>query len=1085
MKQRSPCLPAALCAWLLSVCPLCADDPAPLLQRGPYLQMPTPTAITVCWRTDIPGKGRVRYGTAQNELTEVLGKQDPAADHELRLTKLTPATRYYYQVETGGAILAAGDTCHFVTPPPDGSGSPVRFWVLGDCGTASEAQRQVRDAFAPLHAQRRADFWLMLGDNAYYSGTDEQYQAAVFDMYPEYLRQLPLWSCIGNHETYGGADKSGKYAYDNIFVFPTAGECGGVASGTERYYSWNYANIHFVSLDAMTADRSSVGPMANWLRADLEANIQPWVIAFWHHPPYSRGSHYSDFELELIEMRANILPILESYGVDLVLCGHSHVYERSYLLDGHYGLSPELTGANKIGPGSGREDGDGAYYKTGAGMAPHEGAVYVTAGSSGQAGGGSLDHPAHFIAMSRLGSLVVDVAGARMDVKFLREAAVPGAVPVFDDYFTIIKGVAPPPPPALVRGPYLQMAAPTAMSVCWRTDTAATGRVRFGTSAGAFTGIVDETGGVRTEHSVRLSGLTPGTKYYYTVQSRGFPMAGGPEFFFTTPPAPGSHGPVRIWTLGDPGTNSPAQFAVRDAFRAVHAEKPADLWLLLGDNAYGAGTDAEYQQALFDVYKPWLQQVPLWSCIGNHETYGDFVDGRYAWDNIFEFPTAAECGGVASGTERYYSWDCANIHFVALDSMTSSRAADGAMANWLRADLEANSLPWTISFWHHPPYTKGTHDSDFEVELIEMRENILPILEDYGADLVLCGHSHVYERSFLLDRHYATSDTLTPANLLNAGDGREDGDGLYVKSATGAAPHQGAVYVVAGCSGQLGGGLLNHPAHFLSLAQLGSLVIDVTDMRMDVRFLRENFEPDRLEPAFDDYFSILKGGPPPPVAPTGLSVLPLDSTRSLLHWESNPEAAERSKIRLSEGGIDYNTLAELPHGVTGYTLQNLAPGTSYHVKVETTNIAGSAVSEPFNFTQAANPPPVTAVEHWRFSYWGSITAAGEQNDTADYDRDGVVNVLEYALGSSPRNSSAVPAFHALLTPEGRLSLTFPRQAAPDITYAVEFAGALVPGLWEAAFTSTGANNVIGPVTVVDPKDPPGPRRFVRLKVTLE
>ena len=53
---------------------------------------------------------------------------------------------------------------------------------------------------------------------------------------------------------------------------PTGGECGGIASGTERYYSFDYGSIHFVCLDAMTSDRLVTGPMCAWLRADLDAN---------------------------------------------------------------------------------------------------------------------------------------------------------------------------------------------------------------------------------------------------------------------------------------------------------------------------------------------------------------------------------------------------------------------------------------------------------------------------------------------------------------------------------------------------------------------------------------------------------------------------------------------------------------------------------------------------------------------------------------------------------------------------------------------------------------------------------------------
>ena len=79
--------------------------------------------------------------------------------------------------------------------------------------------------------------------------------------------------------------------------------------------------------------------MYNWLENDLLNTTQDWIVAFWHHPPYSKGSHNSDSESYLIDMRENFLPLLEENGVDLVLSGHSHSYERSYFLNGHYGNS--------------------------------------------------------------------------------------------------------------------------------------------------------------------------------------------------------------------------------------------------------------------------------------------------------------------------------------------------------------------------------------------------------------------------------------------------------------------------------------------------------------------------------------------------------------------------------------------------------------------------------------------------------------------------------------------------------------------------------------------------------------------------
>jgi len=643
--------------------------------------------------------------------------------------------------------------------------------------------------------------------------------------------------------------------------------------------------------------------------------------------------------------------------------------------------------------------------------------------------------------------------------------------------------VVPAQAPVRQRGPYLQMASPTAITVCWRTDLAGTGRVRCGTDAAALD-LVFDAAAPATDHAVRLTGLVPATRYYYAVEVDGTALAGGAAFHFITPPPDGSAAPIRLWVLGDSGTRSQEQRAVRDAFLPVHAEKPAGLWLMLGDNAYGTGTDEEYQGAVFEMYHPWLQQIPLWSCIGNHETYHNASgDGRFAFDRIFHFPAGGECGGVASGTERYFSWHYGNIHFIALDSQTSDRSADGPMAQWLRADLQANTLPWVIVCWHHPPYTKGSHDSDFEFELVEMRENILPILEHYGVDLVLCGHSHSYERSYLLDGHYGDSTTLRAQHLLNDGNGRLDGDGAYRKSSAGQAPHEGAVYVVAGSSGQTSGGALNHPAHFLSLDELGSLVIDVQGGRLDVRFLREDFSG-LAPPRYDDRFTILKGGAAPPVAASGLTTLPAGPDRAVLHWKDHSAGEESYEVLLAVAGDRFAPVAALPPDTTGCLLMPLTHGVSYSVKVIAASAAGSAESPPHSFVHDAGAPPLSPAEQWRFRQWGDRTPAGERAPEADPDGDEHVNLLEYALGSSPRSAGSRPALAASRDAAGRLCLTFPRVADPQLTYQVEFASTPAPESWAAAWSSTGPDNSAGPVTVSDPALPPGSKRFVRLRVTL-
>ena len=422
---------------------LIGSDGSASVTRGPYLQIGTPNSTIVRWRTNVATDSRVSFGATQGSLTSVADDATQTTEHEVLVTGLSPATKYFYSVGSTTQTLAGNDANHFfVTSPVAGTAAPTRIWVLGDSGTANANAQAVSSAYLSFTGSTHTNLWLMLGDNAYETGTDSEYQAAVFDMYPTILRKSVLWPTLGNHDTAQSANPPASLPYFAMFTLPTNAQAGGMASGTEKYYSFDYGNIHFICLDSMTSDRSSTGPMATWLRADLASSTRQWTIAFWHHPAYTKGSHDSDTELNLVEMRQTFLPILEEAGVDLVLAGHSHSYERSYLIDGHYGVSSTFTNAMKKDGGSGRADGTGAYTKPTFGPGMHEGAVYAVAGSSGQISGGLLNHPAMFISLNNLGSMVLDINGDTLDAKFLRENG------TISDYFRIVKGVAVPLPPA-------------------------------------------------------------------------------------------------------------------------------------------------------------------------------------------------------------------------------------------------------------------------------------------------------------------------------------------------------------------------------------------------------------------------------------------------------------------------------------------------------------------------------------------------------------------------------------------------------------------------------------------------------------
>ena len=450
-----------------------------------------------------------------------------------------------------------------------------------------------------------------------------------------------------------------------------------------------------------------------------------------------------------------------------------------------------------------------------------------------------------------------------------------------------------PPPPGFgrpIRGPYLQMAGPSNIVVRWRTTRATDTVVCYGTNLDHLDLSVSNAT-LTTEHELQLTFLQPETKYYYAVGGNGVLTSNQADTYFITAPPIGSNRPTRVWFISDYGYPEHGEYAVRDSYLTnIAALKPAEVWLTGGDNDQHDGSDANDQFSIFEAYASLLRHTPIWPALGNHDGYTASDPGPYPYFDNFSLPTQGEAGGLPSGSEHYFSFDYGDVHFVLLDSIAPELSAslDSPMLGWLRADLAQTAQRWIIAYWHGPPYTKGSHDSDgawdLSARMIQMRENVLPILEANGVDLVLGGHSHVYERSYLLHGHYDYSWNFSPTNLINAGDGRPDGDGAYRQR-----EGQGTVYVVAATGGGPGPFAYGaHPAHRVRIpSQLGSCVLDITSNRLDYQFVSETG-------VALDRFTLLKDAPRPPWHLTGVRRSPEDIT---LEWTAVPGQCYRVEWR--------------------------------------------------------------------------------------------------------------------------------------------------------------------------------------------
>ena len=407
--------------------------------REPYLQMMSSNAVTLRWQSENKFVGVVRYGITPGQLNKIQREAVSDEEHEIRLRDLKPATKYFYSVGDGNKESFKGQAFWFKTSPEiktsQTNNEPVRFWVTGDQGYPNIIQDQVRDAMLgwikqnprSINNSSAIDFWLTTGDNAYRSGSNEQFQAGFFEPYKSILRNTPVWPIYGNHD-------ARRWVFFDLFTFPTKAESGGVASGSEHYYSFDYANIHFVILDSEGSELDVDGEMLNWLKRDLKETKQQWLITFLHHPPYTKGSHNSDNKWDssgrLFTVRENILPLLEEAGVDLVLSGHSHMYERSDLINCHYDVSSTFTTAMVRDKSK-----ENKYTKKENNISANSGTIYTVIGSSSKVDHGPLDHPAMPYALQEAGSMIFDVKQNKLKAYFINKS---GQV---KDRFEIIKGV--------------------------------------------------------------------------------------------------------------------------------------------------------------------------------------------------------------------------------------------------------------------------------------------------------------------------------------------------------------------------------------------------------------------------------------------------------------------------------------------------------------------------------------------------------------------------------------------------------------------------------------------------------------------
>jgi hypothetical protein len=288
-------------ASLASAPPESAADPAILVL--PYLQLPTPTSMTVLWETNRKLPGVVDYGTTPDLGCRTEAKQDGVL-HEATLTGLQPATCYFYRVRSGPLTSAVYS---FRTAPA--AGTPRwRFAFYGDSRSNPATHHKVAECIR----QAGVDLIVHSGDIVANGKDRERWRKEFFEPLGDLLRSTPWVSTIGNHER----DAENYFSYVSL-------------PGNERFYVLDFGNVRFLCLDSNTwVEKGRDSEQGRWLQEELaRPRAATWTFAVFHHPLFSAHATRA-----IDPLRWDWAPLFldPAHKVDGVLTGHDHFFARNW-----------------------------------------------------------------------------------------------------------------------------------------------------------------------------------------------------------------------------------------------------------------------------------------------------------------------------------------------------------------------------------------------------------------------------------------------------------------------------------------------------------------------------------------------------------------------------------------------------------------------------------------------------------------------------------------------------------------------------------------------------------------------------------
>jgi hypothetical protein len=295
----------ALAAAAASLTPASALAGPYRFVKGPYLQGLGATGAVVRWEGSEAGPAKVVIEGPEGR--SEASTEEKTSFHGVEVRGLRPATRYRYRVEAAGVASPEGS----FTTAPEGN-VPFSFVVYGDNRSDPAAHERVVRAIGGTPS----DFLVHTGDMVQDGGSSTDWQI-FFGIEGPLLRDRCVFAAVGNHELIGyGAQNFLRY-----FSPPKGAGEGGL------YYSVRWSNARFFFLNAMATwdssrDREWLGRELSRTAVEDEGVVHR--IAVLHHGPYSTGPHGPNVSF----VEGGVEELLRAKGVELVLAGHDHVYER-------------------------------------------------------------------------------------------------------------------------------------------------------------------------------------------------------------------------------------------------------------------------------------------------------------------------------------------------------------------------------------------------------------------------------------------------------------------------------------------------------------------------------------------------------------------------------------------------------------------------------------------------------------------------------------------------------------------------------------------------------------------------------------